>query len=291
MWSVLCELFPNVRIKGCPLDTGSLEEGRQKIVIQSCRIHCFSLINIYYKKLKHCYQEDMTLNINSLQAKTCETFLFAFVDEINLKISESAKQLCIKCLRENVKILTQSWLSVSSLQIWELGFHYQYNLYLCKFMALPFLPEDNIQPMFEQLHLKATTDHPKQFVNYVSETWISSNTWPPSSWSVYMMAIRSNNNVEGWHNGLHHCASGRCHMAFYLLIGLLHEEARLTALRIWLVSERKLKRIQRDKFRSLQAKIFDLWDDFLNQRKNAEQLLRQCAHLHGPLKAFTQCSS
>lgn len=222
MWSVLCELFPNVRIKGCPLDTGSLEEGRQKIVIQSCRIHCFSVINIYYKKLKHCYQEDMTLNINSLQAKTCETLLFAFVDEINLKISESAKQLCIKCLRENVKILTQSWLSVSSLQIWELGFHYQYNLYLCKFMALPFLPEDNIQPMFEQLHLKATTDHPKQFVNYaqkpgsaatpglprpgVSTWWPSGATtmwkggtmdstivlqvdaiWHSTSWSVFFM--------------------------------------------------------------------------------------------------------
>ncbi|KAK2550308.1 hypothetical protein P5673_028998 [Acropora cervicornis] len=69
-----------------------------------------------------------------------------------------------------------------------------------KFMALPFLPEDNIQPMFEQLRLEATTDPLKQFVNYVSETWISSNTWPPSSWSVYMMAIRSNNDVEGWHN-------------------------------------------------------------------------------------------
>ena len=71
-----------------PLDTGSLEEGRQKIVTQNCRIHCFSVIDIYYKELKHCYQEDMTLNINSLQPKTCETLLFAFVDEINLNIFE-----------------------------------------------------------------------------------------------------------------------------------------------------------------------------------------------------------
>lgn len=73
-------------------------------------------------------------------------------------------QNCIKCLRENVKILTKSWLSVSSVQIQELGLQYQYNhdwgtyLYLRKFMALPFLLEDNIQPMFEHLHLKATTD-------------------------------------------------------------------------------------------------------------------------------------
>ncbi|XP_067024035.1 uncharacterized protein [Acropora muricata] len=189
------------------------------------------------------------------------------------------------------------WTQALWRKIQELGLQYQYNhdrgtyLYLRKFMALPFLPEDNIQPMFEQLRPEATTDPLKQFVNYVSETWISSNTWPPSSWSVYMMAIRSNNDVEGWHNGLHRRASGRWHMPFYLLIGLLHEEARLTALRIRLVSEKKLKRIQRAKFRSLQAKIFDLWDDFVNQGKNAEQLLRQCAHLHGPSKAFTQRSS
>ena len=158
-------------------------------------------------------------------------------------------------------------------------------------MALPFLPEDNIQPTFEQLRLEATTDPLKQFVNYVSETWISSNTCPPSSWSVYMMAIRSNNNVEGWHNGLHRRASGRWHMPFYLLIGLLHEEARLTALRIRLVSEKNLKGSSGQSLDLRQAKIFDVWDDFVNQRKHAEQLLRQCAHLHGPSKAFTQRSS
>ena len=56
---------------------------------------------------------------------------------------------------------------------------------------------DNTQPMFKQLRLEATTDPLKQFVNYVSETWISGKTWPPSSCSVYMMAIRSNNDVEG----------------------------------------------------------------------------------------------
>ena len=127
-----------------------------------------------------------------------------------------------------------------------------------------------------------------QFVKYVSETWIQSTTWPASSWSVYMMAIRTNNDIEGWHNGLHRRASGKWNMPFYLLIDLLHQEAWLTELRIRLVSEKKLKRIQRAKYRSLQAKIFELWDDFSNQRKNADQLLKQCAHLNGPCKAFAQ---
>ena len=47
----------------------------------------------------------------------------------------------------------------------------------------------------------------------------------------------------------------------------------------------KLKRIQRSKYRSLQAQVFNLWDDYYNQRKNAEQLLRQCAHLNGPKRS------
>jgi len=34
--------------------------------------------------------------------------------------------------------------------------------------------------------------------------------------------------------------------------------------------------------------IFELWDDFSYQRKNAGQLLKQCAHLNGPCKAFVQ---
>ena len=89
-----------------------------------------------------------------------------------------------------------------------------------------------------------------------------------------MMAIRSNNDIEGWHHGLHRRASGKWHMPFYMLLDLLHQEARLTALRIRLVSKKKLKRIQRAKYRSLQAKVFALWDAFSHQRKNAQQLLR-----------------
>ena len=40
----------------------------------------------------------------------------------------------------------------------------------------------------------------------------SSRSYPvPSSWSMYRMAITSNNVVEGWHNGLHRRASDRWH--------------------------------------------------------------------------------
>ena len=152
-------------------------------------------------------------------------------------------------------------------------------------MALPFLPEDKIEPMFLQLSRQATTAPLKEFVSHVSETWIYNNTWPPSCWSVFMMVTRSNNDIEGWHNGLHRRACGRWNMPFYLLIDLLHQEARLTALRVRLVSEKKLKRIQRKKYRSLQAQLFNIWDDYCHNEKTAEQLLCLCANLNGPKRS------
>ena len=53
-----------------------------------------------------------------------------------------------------------------------------------------------------------------------------------------MIATRSNNDVEGWHHGLHRHAAGK-NLNLYLLIDLLHQEARLTALPIRLVYEKK----------------------------------------------------
>ena len=175
------------------------------------------------------------------------------------------------------------------LQIQELGLQRPYQTdngtytYLRKVMALPFLPHGEIEPMFVRLHAQATTAILQRFMEYISETWIYSNTWPPSSWSVFMKAVRTNNDVEGWHNSLNRRASGRCQMAFYLLINLLHSEARLTALHVRLVSEQKLKRIQRKKYRKLQARVFTYWEEYNSRQKSAAQLLRACSYLNGPV--------
>ena len=68
----------------------------------------------------------------------------------------------------------------------------------------------------------------------------------------------------------------------YLLIKLLHSEAMLTAIQICLVSEKKLKRIQHCKYCDLQAKIFNLWDEFEASERSAKRLLKACSHLNGP---------
>ena len=66
--------------------------------------------------------------------------------------------------------------------------------------------------------------------------------------TVNVEAIRTNNDIEGWHLGLNRCASGKSQLPFYLLVDLLHSEARRTALQIRLVSERKCKATAKSMF-------------------------------------------
>ena len=149
-------------------------------------------------------------------------------------------------------------------------------------MALPFLPEHKITSMFARLDRETTTPILQAFMDYVRSTWVESSTWPPSSWSVYMESVRTNNDVEGWHLGLNRRASGKSQIPLYLLINLLHKEAQLTSVQIRLVSEKKLKRIQRKKYRNLQSKLFSLWDEFNEAKRSTRKLLKACAHLNGP---------
>ena len=127
-----------------------------------------------------------------------------------------------------------------------------------------------------------------------SPFWISSTTWnsqwmenpvfTPKDWSVYKQPIRTNNDIEGWHNALNRRAGGQCNLPLYYLIELLDREAKLTALTIRLVSERKLKRMQRKTYRHLQAKLFEYWEQYDNRQKTASQLLKVCSHLNGPAR-------
>ena len=94
------------------------------------------------------------------------------------------------------------------------------------------------------------------------------------------MSIRTNNDIEGWHNRLK--SRGSAHMPFYLMVKLLHDEAVLVPVQVRLVSDSKLKRHQSATFRNLQRKIFLYWDQYESGDKSAQQLLRACSMLYGP---------
>ena len=74
--------------------------------------------------------------------------------------------------------------------------------YIRKIMALPFLPRREILPMFVRLEAQAQTEQLKSLIQYVRRQWIESQVFTPRNWCVYKQPIRTNNDLEGWHNAL-----------------------------------------------------------------------------------------
>ncbi|XP_064647066.1 uncharacterized protein LOC135499935 [Lineus longissimus] len=149
---------------------------------------------------------------------------------------------------------------------------------LRQFMALPYLPHAHIQPMFEKLVRKANTPALQEFTDYVRRTWIANELWSPRTWSIFMEPVRTNNDVEGWHGMLNRHAA-KSNLEFYKMTRLLQEQASLIEMQVRFISDAKLERRQRKVYRQQQGKIFTLWDEFIQEKKTATQLLRKCSHL------------
>ena len=91
-------------------------------------------------------------------------------------------------------------------------------------MALPFLPHARSTKCFFAFKLKPKLSHCRTSSNTViKRQWIESTVFPPDNCSVF--------RTDG--------------------------DARLTAVAIRLISDRKLKRVQRKQYRNLQGMLFD----------------------------------
>ena len=100
----------------------------------------------------------------------------------------------------------------------------------------------------------------------MEKTWISSTIWPTANWSVFGQTVRKNNDCEGWHTRLR--VRGKPNMPFYLLTTVLHQEADTVSLTMRLISENKMNRLQRKKYRDLQGKLFLEWDKYSTALSN-----------------------
>ena len=153
---------------------------------------------------------------------------------------------------------------------------------LCRqFLALPYLPHEHIEPMFERLAKRATTSLLTTLVEYIRINWIKTSLWNPETWSIFKQPIRTNNDVEGWHGALNRHAR-RGNLTFYLLVKLLHEQSKLIGIQIRLVSDNKLQRRQRKEYRLMHGQINQVWDSYIAGDKSARQVLRKCSHLVAP---------
>ena len=122
---------------------------------------------------------------------------------------------------------------------------------------------------------------PLSVTNYIQGTWFDSTIWPVTAWSVFGKSVRTNNDVEGWHNCVNTHAQ-KSNLQFYLLIELMYKEASKIPLQLKMISEGKLRRRQRKQTKMVQWKILQLWDDYANNKITASHLLKKCGSLYTP---------
>ena len=134
-----------------------------------------------------------------------------------------------------------------------------------------------IPAAFVKLQISANSDALEMMMQNVQKHLGQQYHLPPNTWSFYGKAVRTNNDLEGWHNGLNRRAGGRVHIPFYILIQHFHKEAKLFEIQVRLVSDRKLQRIQRQTYRRLQTNIFELLYDYASKAISGEQLLKACS--------------
>ena len=151
--------------------------------------------------------------------------------------------------------------------------------YIRKLFALPYLPLEEIAGAFYRLASSATEEL-RPLVDYLEDTWISGHQSysKPASWCVFGRAIRTNNDVEGWHHRLNKHA-GRAQLPFYMLLPLLYKEAGLIPYQQRLVSENQLRRYRRRKTTETQALLGQLWEDYHTQKLSVKQLLHKVSLL------------
>ena len=97
------------------------------------------------------------------------------------------------------------WVQCIWRKVQEFGLQPSYNQrqaiydYIRRCMALPFLPHQHMRPAFDHLASQANSDQLRRLIYYMSDTWFESSVFPLSSLSVFGLAIRTNNDVEGKH--------------------------------------------------------------------------------------------
>lgn len=64
-------------------------------------------------------------------------------------------------------------------------------------LALPMLPYDQIPGGFQEVRRATCTPQLAQLFDYVDKQWITGTEFPPKTWSVYRLTVRTNNDVEG----------------------------------------------------------------------------------------------
>ncbi|KAJ8299089.1 hypothetical protein KUTeg_023149 [Tegillarca granosa] len=183
------------------------------------------------------------------------------------------------------------WTQAVWRQVQNLGLqtHYCEKVSVYKFvrllMALPFIPVEHVQPTFQQISQRAqdsNSDVLLRLIRYFENRYVANPKLPIAAWNIFMCAIRTNNDCEGWHRRLNSVARNGS-PPFYVLIPKLFQEASKLPIQRQMICYGVLSRLQRRRTREVQAKFFSLWDSFNRGDINTGRLVREVAKVHGPI--------
>ena len=150
---------------------------------------------------------------------------------------------------------------------------------LQQLLCLPLLPAEKIVAQFNRLELmcNASTHRNaeyKELAAYVRSTWIDGRLWTPVDWCQYRQLIRTNNDLEGYHNGLNQRIQ-RCNRPFYGLAKGLQKEADAAGLKIIDVHNGITSRKRRNPALVHQENLTKLWNLLARKELKSQAFLER----------------
>ena len=130
-----------------------------------------------------------------------------------------------------------------------------------RLFSLPFLPHATMAQVFTQISEESdqADDRIQRLLTYFNNAWFHSPIWSPRSFCVYHRLVRTNNDVEGYHNRLNRKCRKE-HPPFYQLLEVLYKEASIVEITAKLVTNQDVRLHRKKRTKYVQQKICDLWD-------------------------------
>ena len=137
-------------------------------------------------------------------------------------------------------------------------------------MSLPLIPLECIPVVWRELKGRLESSQMeglRKLAKYFDDTWVNGR-WSPADWCQFGQVIRTNNDVEGYHNSLNQECQ-RPNLPFSQLVKILHkhsESVPITALRVFTGQANRIKKSPSEK---RQEQLNGLWKKLDEKKMDA----------------------
>lgn len=141
-------------------------------------------------------------------------------------------------------------------------------------MALGFAPPLLVRTTFTQIEAQGPV-HLQPLYDYFRQQWLTAT--PPAMWNVYQSALRTNNDVEGWHNRFSK-AVNKHHPNIWHFITCLITEQAMSEVTLQQIAAGQNVRESNKKYVKLNSRINRLRQRFAGGRLNVMEFVTGVSH-------------